>query len=64
MCFRSSAAPSPPFTHHLLPGPLPLQVVTFLKWANEQPNTWFLTYQQLIAYYSAVSSPKGTVLSS
>ena len=32
-----------------------VQVVTFLKWANQQPNTWFLTYQQLIAYYSAVS---------
>lgn len=32
-------------------------VVTFLKWANQQPNTWFLTYQQLIAYYSA---PPGT----
>ena len=46
--------PASPLPHPPLPC-MTVQVVTFLKWANQQPNTWFLTYQQLIAYYSAVS---------
>ena len=37
-----------------------LQIVQFMQWAARQPNTWFVTYQQLLAYHSA---PPGTPVS-
>lgn len=32
-------------------------IVQFLGWALDQPNTWVVTYQQLIAYLGAPGTP-------